>query len=172
MIAPFAHSDGLCLALGSFNHAKAEISQDERGSWIDTELDSSTADIHIFGNHLQVISEEYPHSKWVEYPTGRIPLFCPVSNCQPEYVIEIRGNRHLTEVSRLDLNKNVGIFEMTSSSSTLTWDNYREESVIPRLKDHFSVVNNGLLTIVKTESVLTIKGMAHFWNITNFEAGK
>ena len=136
----------------------ATILGEQQWDWLENELDTSTADIHIIGSGIQVIPEQHPFEKWADYPNERERFWSLLRKHDPKNPILISGDRHMAEVSQLRLSKNLTIFEMTSSGLTHTWENFSEEANKHRIGELYARKNFAILNIYSNSGVLKLSG--------------
>jgi alkaline phosphatase D len=99
---------------------------DAQWDWLEALLKESTASIHIIANGIQIIPEEHNYEKWANFPKERIKLFNLLSKYQVQRPILISGDRHVSEVSKLQWNDQL-IYEVTSSGLTHSYENVGDE---------------------------------------------
>lgn len=102
---------------------------DEQWQWLERELRSSTAQIHLIGSSIQVVAEDHRFEKWANFPAERARLFKLIADAKVPGVIFLSGDRHIAELSRLDHSAaGYPLYDLTSSGLTHTWSGrHREE---------------------------------------------
>ncbi len=119
---------------------EGDILGEEQWQWLATELRQSKADFHLIGSGIQVIAEEQGYEKWANFPRARQRLFDLLAAIKPKPVMFISGDRHIAEVSKIDLpGLDYPLYDFTSSGLTHTWgmagdepNRYRVDSLIIR----------------------------------------
>lgn len=93
-------------------------------SFLKEELSASNADIHLIACGIQFIPTEQCYEKWSNFPRSRKRLFDLLSALQPKNPVLLSGDRHISEVSALDIeNYDHPVYEVTASGLTHTWSN-------------------------------------------------
>lgn len=96
--------------------------------WLENELRTSTADLHIIGSGIQIIPDQHPYEKWGNFPNVRQRLFDLIVQTQARGVIFVSGDRHTGEVSKLKVaGLKYPLYEITSSGLTHASENKTEE---------------------------------------------
>lgn len=89
--------------------------------WLENELTESKANIHLIVSSFQVIPDRHRKAKWGYFPQARKRFFELIKRTQPANTLILSGDRHLAELSRLDLTDSPSpLFELTSSGMTHT----------------------------------------------------
>ena len=97
-------------------------------AWLEKELATSDAQINLIGNGTQVIPTEQGYEKWANFPKARKRFFDILEKTKPTMPILLTGDRHMAEISKIELEGLDGpLFEVTSSGLTHTWSQKREE---------------------------------------------
>ena len=128
--------------MGSTNrylpNEEGDILGEDQWQWFENVLKSSKADFHIVGSGIQVIAEEQGYEKWANFPKSRDRLFALLSAIKPKPLLIISGDRHIAEISKIDLaGLEYPLYDFTSSGLTHTWgmawdepNKYRIDSLI------------------------------------------
>ncbi len=119
---------------------------EKQWNWLQEELESSMADVHIFASGIQVIPEEHRFEKWANFPRERDKLFDLIKTYNTKQPIFISGDRHIGEISTLD-HKGKQLTEITSSSLTHGWSKRRPEANKHRHGEIVYEINYGVLRI-------------------------
>ncbi|NDU98374.1 alkaline phosphatase D family protein [Spirosoma terrae] len=115
--------------------------------WLENELTNSDADIHIIGSGVQVIPNDHIYEKWGNFPTSRQRLFNLIGKTKPKGAFFISGDRHIAEVSKLNVpGLPYDLFDITSSGLTHV-GKPREEKNQHRVGEVIFKLNYGLVTI-------------------------
>lgn len=89
--------------------------------WLQDELRTSTAQLHVIVSSTQVIPEEHRGEKWADYPQARQRLLRLIGETGAPGVIFLSGDRHHAEISRLEASPaGYPLYEITSSGLTHT----------------------------------------------------
>jgi alkaline phosphatase D len=110
-------------------------------AWLEEQLTNSEAEVHIIASSVQVLSEEHGYEKWANLPRSRQRFFDLLERTQPYRTILLSGDRHISELARIDLEGlDYPLFELTSSGMTHTWgsvgeepNKYRQGNIIAKL---------------------------------------
>jgi alkaline phosphatase D len=86
-----------------FPNPDGDILGEAQWAWLERELTNSPAKLHILGSSIQVLANEHGHEKWGYFPNSRKRLFQLLVKTQPANLIILSGDRHMAEISRLDL---------------------------------------------------------------------
>lgn len=117
--------------------------------WLESELENSTATFNIICSSIQVLPEEQMFEKWANFPTARQRFLDLIVKTQPNNPIILSGDRHISEVSKIDLDGfEQPVFEVTSSGLThaYTSNNAKSEPNKYRVGElinerHFALLN-------------------------------
>ena len=92
-------------------------------AWFENEIRNSDADIHIIGSSIQFIPTEHGFEKWENFPAARKRMLDLLAKHNPKKPLVISGDRHIAEISRLDVpGLPAPLFDFTSSGLTHTWN--------------------------------------------------
>jgi len=139
--------------------ATGDVLGAEQWRWLEAELRSSTAQIHLIVSSIQVLSEEHKYEKWGDFPQARRRLLRLLSDTGIPGVILLSGDRHFAELSRLE-EPGVGypLYEITSSGLTHSWQQPPPESNRHRIGERWTELNFGLIIIEWSASpVITLQ---------------
>ncbi len=114
-----------------------EILGSEQWSWFERQLQDQSADLILVISSIQVIPVEQRFEKWANFTAERNRLLELIETVGTPLVL-LSGDRHISEVSRLDLTgSNYPLYEFTSSSLTNPWgeprnepNQYREKTIV------------------------------------------
>ena len=96
--------------------------------WLEGELRNSDAAIHIIGSGIQMIPEEHNYEKWANFPNEYDRLFDLIEKIQPNQPILVSGDRHLAEISKINLRKTgQPLYDITSSGLTHSYEKILEK---------------------------------------------
>jgi len=97
--------------------------------WLEDELRNSTAQVNIIGCGIQYIHEEHAFEKWANFPAARKRFFELLVKVKPAKTILISGDRHISEVSKIDLpGLGYPLYDFTSSGLTHSYSGPNTES--------------------------------------------
>lgn len=123
-----------------------KILSEKQWLWLENELTNSTANVNIIGSSIQVIAEEHPFEKWANFPQERQRLLDLIASAKAKNTIMISGDRHIAELSSIELNGKT-LYDFTSSGLSHTWNEIWEEPNQHRIKELIIARNFGLITI-------------------------
>ena len=125
--------------------------------WLEKELTNSTAQLHIIGSSIQVISAEHGYEKWANFPTARQRLFNLIASTQAKGVFFISGDRHIGEISKYTHpTVDYPLYDITSSGLTHSWSERREEPNQYRQGSMVIALNFGIIEIDWEQKPLTV----------------
>lgn len=94
-----------------------DILGDDQWSWLANQLGEEEIDLFILCSGIQVIAEEHRWEKWGNFPKARKKLFKVIKENAKAPLVILSGDRHLSEVSKMELkNHPFPIWDLTSSS--------------------------------------------------------
>lgn len=137
------------LKMGGYKpNLEGTILGEAQWAWLEKELQNSTAQIHLIANGIQVIPEEHRFEKWANFPNERQRLFDLIKKSQAKGVILLSGDRHIGEVSKLDIEgMDYPLYEFTSSGLTHAYTRFTGEKNRHRVGEVASELNFGVLQI-------------------------
>jgi len=98
---------------------EGDILGDAQWDWLEKELRTSTANLNILCSSIQIISEEHKHEKWSNFPNQRKKLLWLIANTKPKNLLILSGDRHMAEVSKIQLDGiPYPLYDFTSSGLT------------------------------------------------------
>lgn len=101
-------------------NVEGDLLGEAQWKWLESELKNSEAQIHLIACGIQFIPEEQIYEKWANFPTARKRFFDLLDEIQPANPILLSGDRHISEVSQINL-QNLPVYELTASGMTHTW---------------------------------------------------
>ena len=132
-----------------------DILGEKQWTWLETILTESKASLHVIASGIQVLPEDHPYEKWMQLPKARERLFDIIVRSEANGVIFLSGDRHIAEISRIELEGlDYPIYDITSSSLTHSWRSFPGEVNRHRVGEVFSENNFGLLEIDWERSVV------------------
>ncbi len=88
-------------------------------AWLENELRNSPAKLNILCSSIQVIADDHGHEKWGNFPNCRKRLLNLIVKTQPKNLLILSGDRHMAEISRMDLQGlPYPLYDFTSSGLT------------------------------------------------------
>ena len=106
-----------------------DILGEAQWQWLEKELTDSDAKVHIIGSGIQFIAEQHGWEKWANFPKARKRLLDLLEKTQPASPLLISGDRHIAEVSALQLEgMSKPLYDFTSSGITHTWKRINTEA--------------------------------------------
>jgi len=131
-----------------FPNKEGDILGDAQWQWLEEELTDSEAQIHLIASGIQMIPEEHAFEKWANFPQARQRLFDLLEKTQPAHAILLSGDRHIAEVSRLELEQlGYPLYEITASGMTHSYEQAGDEPNQHRVSKLIGQKNFGLLQI-------------------------
>jgi len=125
-----------------------DILGEEQWKWLAGELEKNEAAVHIIASGYQVIAWEPFFEKWSNFPVARARLFELLKRSNPNRAFLLSGDRHISEVAKLDLDGlNYPLYEFTCSGLTHTWSEIWPEENRYRVTDLIVEKNFGLINI-------------------------
>jgi alkaline phosphatase D len=87
--------------------------------WLENQLRTSTADVHIIGSGIQIVHDQHKYEKWGNFPNARQRLLDLLVKTRAKGVILVSGDRHSGEISKLDVpGLGYPLYDITSSGLT------------------------------------------------------
>jgi alkaline phosphatase D len=117
-------------------------------AWLEKELRTSSSAVHLIGSSTQVIPEDHRYEKWANFPKARARLFQLFAATRAPGVIVLSGDRHMAEISRLEMAPlRYPLWEITSSGLTHAWKKGRDEANRHRRGKVLTALNFGLIEV-------------------------
>jgi alkaline phosphatase D len=129
-----------------YPNAEGDVLGEEQWAWLERELRTSDAQIHLIGTSIQAVSAQHPWEKWANFPRARQRLFDVLRRTGAPGVVLLSGDRHRAELSRHDGALDYPLHELTSSGLTHHAP-ARDEANRHRVGPLVAALNFGLLTI-------------------------
>lgn len=102
-----------------FVNEKGDMLGEAQWKWLEAELRNSSAQIHIIGCGVQFIHDEHAFEKWANFPVARKRLLDLLAQIKPTKTMLISGDRHISEVSKMELpGLGYPLYDFTSSGLT------------------------------------------------------
>lgn len=117
-------------------------------AWLEAELRESTAGLHLIVSGIQVLSEEHRWDRWTKFPGVREWLIDFVVEERIPGVIFLSGDRHIHELSRMEVEGlPYPLIDLTSSGLTHAWTTFEGEPNRHRVGEVVKENGYGLLRI-------------------------
>lgn len=134
-----------------------DILGEAQWQWFEKELMGSTAELNIIVNGIQVIPEDHKYEKWANFPLSRDRLFNLINSSKSNCIL-LSGDRHIAEISKLELSSGKEIYEITSSGMTHSYDSFPGEENSHRVGEVISSLNYATLSIDWNRSPIKVLG--------------
>lgn len=129
---------------------------EEQWNWLENQLSDDAVSLYIIASGIQMIPEDHDYEKWANYPKERQRLLDLIQEKQPKGVVLLSGDRHIGEISRIDLEGlDYPLVEITSSGLTHVWEDAEEDNRY-RLGELVTKLNYGLIKINETNNGLGV----------------
>ncbi len=140
----------------SIVNPEGDILGEDQWSWFKKQLSDDEIDFFIIGSGIQVVPNQHRWEKWANFPKARKRLFEEVSKVNVPMVL-ISGDRHLSEVSKIEIDGyDYPLYEFTSSSLTSGSGIEKEENQF-QVKEKIYVTNFSSLSIDWNDRVPTLE---------------
>lgn len=103
-----------------------DILGDAQWEWLEEELTDSDASLHIIANGIQFITDEHRFEKWANFPKAKQRMFDLLVKTQPENVLMLSGDRHISEISAQYVPGYGMLYDFTSSGMTHSYESSTE----------------------------------------------
>ncbi len=134
---------------------------DAQWKWLENELMTSTARVNFIVSGVQFLPTEHAYEKWANFPKEREKLLDLIARTGVQTPILMSGDRHIAEIMKLvDSRFPKGLYEVTASGLTHTWNGIAEEKNSFRVSNLIAKLNYGLASFdwAKDEVLIEIKG--------------
>lgn len=120
---------------------------DAQKAWLATQLRESRADLHLIVTGSQFVADQHRWDSWGKYAAERQWLL-DLIRAQQSRVVFISGDRHIHEISRLQVEGLPHpIIDITSSGLTHSWENFPGEENPYRVGEVYPGLGFGLIRI-------------------------
>lgn len=99
-----------------------KILGEDQWVWLEKELTSSDADLHILAGGIQFIATEHRFEKWDNFPKERQRLLDLLVNTQPKNAFILSGDRHISEIASMYVPGYGMLYDFTSSGMTHSYE--------------------------------------------------
>lgn len=105
-----------------------DILGEAQWNWLEKQLTDSDAAIHLIGCGIQVIPTEHNYEKWANFPKAHQRLYDLLNKTQPNRAILLSGDRHIAEISRIQLDSlDYPLYDITSSGMTHSYEKVEQK---------------------------------------------
>lgn len=96
-----------------------DILGETQWKWLEKELKNSQASLNILCSSIQVVADDHGYEKWGNFPNSRKRLLGLIASAKPKNLMIVSGDRHMAEVSKMDLQGlPYPLYDFTSSGLT------------------------------------------------------
>lgn len=99
-------------------NSSATLLGKEQWTWLEEQLDKE-ADFRLLISSIQILATEHGGEKWANFPLERQKLFQLLARKRIPRLVILSGDRHYSEISRLDGVLPYALYDFTSSSMTM-----------------------------------------------------
>jgi alkaline phosphatase D len=99
------------------NDPKATFLGETQWKWLEEQL-RQPARLRLIVSSIQMVAEDHPFEKWMNFPLERARFFKLLKDTQASGVVVLSGDRHLAELSVMDAGLGYPLFDVTSSGLT------------------------------------------------------
>lgn len=125
---------------------EADILGEAQWKWLESQLMGSPARVNLIVSSIQILPEQHRFEKWANFPKARERLFDLIAKSKARGVVMISGDRHIAEISRMDVpGVFYPIYEITSSGMTHSFSSFRGEPNNLRVGEPFTELHYGLI---------------------------
>ncbi len=130
-----------------FPNYEGDILGETQWEWLERELSNSPANLHLICSSIQILADEHGHEKWGNFPNARKRMLQTIARIQPKNLIILSGDRHMAEVTKMDMQGlPYPLYDFTSSGLTHIRSGTSETNKM-RVGDMIVKRNFGLLKI-------------------------
>lgn len=131
-----------------FPNTTGDVLGEAQWKWLAKELKDPKAKMIIVGSSIQMIAQEQKYEKWGNFPSAFQRFIALLQEIQPVPTLIISGDRHIAELSKLDIDGlDFPLYELTASGLTHTWSKAGTESNANRVGELIIQKNFGLIQI-------------------------
>ncbi len=125
-----------------------DILGEDQWKWLEKEIADISVDLYIVGSGIQFVAKDHGYEKWANFPAARARMIKLISNANPKSLLFISGDRHMAEVSQMEVSGlPYPLIDFTSSGLTHTWKNFFNEPNEYRVGKLIVEKNFGLIKI-------------------------
>lgn len=137
-------------------NANGTLLGDAQWRWLKPLLDAEAFDFCIIASSIQLLAAEHAFEKWANFPNERQRLIDWINASCPGKAIVISGDRHHSELSRLELESGAQLIDATSSGLNRPGGLGHEPNVL-RVGVFNGEINYGLLTLNPRRNLGTVE---------------
>jgi alkaline phosphatase D len=127
---------------------EGDILGETQWAWLESELKNSDARLHVIASSIQFLSSDHGFEKWGNFPKARQRMLDLISKVKPVNALFVSGDRHIAEISKIDLPAlSYPLYDFTSSGLTHTWSEIWEEDNKLRVGNLVIQKNYGILNV-------------------------
>ena len=115
-------------------------------AWLHRQL-RQPADLRVIASSIQVIPDSHCFEKWANFPRERQRLLDAITHAPGAPVILLSGDRHLGEISRIDLADGRPLYEVTASGLNSAGAGKGEKNRFRATDDNVRIDHFGLLRL-------------------------
>ena len=98
---------------------QGDILGEAQWKWLEQELKNNKANLTLLCSSVQILADEHNYDKWGNFPTSRKRLLNLIVKLQPKNLLLLTGDRHMAEISKMDLQGlPYPLYDFTSSGLT------------------------------------------------------
>lgn len=142
-------------------NAGGDILGEAQWKWLELQLRNSDAQVHIIASSIQFIPDGHHWEKWGNFPKSRQRLIDLLAATKPAHTIIISGDRHIAELSKIDVpGWSSPLYDFTSSGLTHSWDRAVPEMNQDRVGVMIYERNFGVIDIIWNNGKPVLTGRA------------
>lgn len=126
---------------------EGDILGEDQWAWLEKELTNSDAAVHILASGVQLVPEDHPYEKWANLPKARQRLFDLVAKTKPSRTFHLSGDRHIAEISSMEVPGYGPFYDFTSSGLTHSYSAVGDEPNRHRVGKLIGDKNFGLIQL-------------------------
>lgn len=138
-----------------YPNKQGDILGEEQWNWLERELRTSEAQIHLIGTSIQAVPEEHAWEKWANFPRAHERLYDILRRTEVPGAVLLSGDRHIAELSRHDEALDYPLYELTSSGLTHHAPPHDEPNR-HRIGSLVAALNFGLITVDWEDDPVTL----------------
>lgn len=98
---------------------EGDVLGEAQWKWLEKELKTSPANLNILCSSIQILADEHGYEKWGNFPNARKRMLNLIVQSKPKNLLIVSGDRHMAEVSKMDLQGlPYPLYDFTSSGIT------------------------------------------------------
>lgn len=121
---------------------------DQQWTWLEEELNNSTASFNIIVSSIQFLSNKHGFETWGNFPSEVEKMMDLIKTSNAQRVIMLSGDRHISEFSQINLSDlSYPLIDFTSSGLTHTYEAFSGEENPYRVGEVITEKSFGLLRL-------------------------